>query len=190
MRLFIALPIPDRLKECLQVLQRDLQGAGAAVKWVRPEGIHLTLRFLGEVAEDRVEEIQSALREIEGESFAMTVRGVGFFPNARRPRVVWSAIEEESGCLLRLQEDVESCAERLGFEAERNKSFHPHLTLGRLKDPRRSGRLAEIAEEHRSEEIGRFDAVELRLYRSELHSSGAHHSVLGRFPLDGGGSAE
>jgi len=136
LRTFIAVELDQELKATLVGIQARLRGAvpPRAVRWVQPEGIHLTLKFLGDTPLDKVEHVKAALTRAAGEipAFTITVDGVGCFPDARRPRVVWVGVQESSGSLARLWQAVESHVAPLGFPTEK-RPFSPHLTLGRVQ---------------------------------------------------------
>jgi len=186
MRLFVAAALSPEVRRGLEEAQQELRSAAAAVRWVRVEGIHLTLRFLGDVDEGKRAPLVAALKAVRGQAFEAAVRGIGFFPNPRRPRVVWAGVEEPTGRLAALQRGVEEAVVRLGFEPEERGEFHPHLTLGRLGDPKRTGRLGEAAQAMEKREFGAFRVPAFQLFRSELRPDGARYSVLDTFPLEGG----
>ncbi|MBN1135516.1 MAG: RNA 2',3'-cyclic phosphodiesterase [Anaerolineae bacterium] len=136
LRTFIAVELDHELKATLAGIQSRLRGVvpPRAVRWVQPEGIHLTLKFLGDTPLDKVEQVKAALARAAGQipAFAITVGGVGCFPDARRPRVVWVGVQEPSGSLARLWQAVESHIAPLGFPTEK-RPFSPHLTVGRVQ---------------------------------------------------------
>jgi 2'-5' RNA ligase len=136
LRTFIAIELDQELKGVLADIRARLRGAvpPRAVRWVQPEGIHLTLKFLGDTPLDKVEQVKTALAQAAGQipAFTIAVGGVGCFPDARRPRVVWVGVQEPSGCLARLWRAVESQVAPLGFPTEK-RPFSPHLTLGRVQ---------------------------------------------------------
>ena len=189
MRAFIAVSIPDEIKRKLQEeidLLSDLL-RGAPVRWVRPEGIHLTLKFLGEISNNNLEKFHQALeREVKGNPFfTLRVGGFGCFPNIRRPRVMWIGITEESGTLTRVQSAIEEKLVPLGIEKER-RPFHPHLTLGRVRrniSMSELTQLQDVVKKFVVGQIGHFEVSELHLIRSILRPSGAEYSSLGDYPL-------
>lgn len=191
MRTFIAIELPDAIRGGLQReidILRTLPG-GRAVRWVSASGIHLTLKFLGEVAPSRIESIQGAMREAAAgpSPFEVSVRGLGVFPNSRRPRVVWVGVEDTSGHLARVQSELEDRLGKLGFERE-DRSFHPHLTLGRVRrgaSAIESQELGETLAGVVSPEIGSLSVVRLSLMRSDLRPTGAVYSRMGEAPLGG-----
>jgi 2'-5' RNA ligase len=132
-RLFVAINFPVALRQGLWSATESLRAGQLPVRWVNPEGMHLTLKFLGEVADDRQPDLTSALRRAAATSRAMTltVAELGAFPDPRRPRVVWAGVSPEPALEL-LQHRVEQEFAALGFPSE-GRPFRPHLTLGRVK---------------------------------------------------------
>jgi len=191
-RAFIAIELSKEIREALTRLQERLKSRipHRSVRWVRVEGIHLTLKFLGDVPASSIDGISQALEVACGgfEPFTLEAAGLGCFPNSRRPRVLWVGVREESGVLNRLQKSVEDELARLGFERER-RSFNPHLTLGRVQrrvshnDRQRLGEL--IAES----EVGLLDSMRVpavKLMRSDLQPAGAVYTALARVALGSG----
>ena len=135
MRLFVAINLPIEERERLSRAVRELQERAYPIRWVKAANVHLTLKFLGEVAEERLAVVSRAIDSATGDlaPFQLDVRDFGAFPSARRPRVVWAGIES-CEALEALQGRLESDMESVGFEREQ-RPFHPHLTLGR---PRKS----------------------------------------------------
>jgi 2'-5' RNA ligase len=183
-RSFIAIEIPSPLKARMEEIQRQLRRTDADVKWVRPEAIHLTLKFLGSIRQEDVERISQALAPVlaDGESFEVRVLGMGCFPNPRNPRVVWLGVDQGKDALASLQRAIEQKMAELSFPPE-DRPFSPHLTLGRVRSPRGRAGLAQALEKHQGVEIGTFQAQEVILFRSELRPSGAVYTKLGEFPL-------
>jgi 2'-5' RNA ligase len=188
-RSFVAIELPDDARAALADLQRDLkaQAPPKAVRWTRPESIHLTLQFLGDVAPNQVEAIADALREVcaDRTPFTFQLREVGVFPNPNRPRVVWAGIAEPSGALAALQKQVSQALATLGFEPEK-REFTPHLTLGRAARDARRQELAELGDLITRFDIGAFGQVfvdHVTLMKSDLKPSGAVYTPLAVVPL-------
>lgn len=190
-RSFVALELPDsmhrQLREQISSLRRLLPEG--SIRWVRPESIHLTLKFLGDISPERVEPITSMMQGIvSGYSpFDFQVGEFGCFPNRRRPRVLWVGVQEPSGLLAALQEDLERGFEALGFEPEK-RAFHPHLTLGRLHRRVGSSELRAVSETLEQVEIGALGKVKVEavnLMRSDLQPGGAVYSRLSQVVLEG-----
>ncbi len=181
-RTFVAIELSPQLLRRLRALQDRLRQdvPAGVVRWVRPEGIHLTLKFLGDVPTARVEEIATAMCDacVGHVPFTFAVAGLGCFPNLRRPRVIWVGVDEPTGTLAALQRDVEGAMQRLGFAPER-RPFRPHLTLGRVKGGgadvvRALGEYVARA----TVNVGQMEASEVSLMRSDLRPGGAVYTRL------------
>jgi len=179
MRVFIALELPSAIIEAAAAVQRELMKAEAHVGWVRTEGMHLTLKFLGEVSESQLSEIENALESAAGGtgSVKFTVGGLGVFPNPRNPRVVWLGIQPEDDRLFRLQERIDRALAPLGFPPEK-RDFRPHLTLGRVKSSHDLDGLMKAMAVHHHFSAGECTLAELHLIQSELKREGAVYTRL------------
>ncbi len=188
MRSFVAVDVPASIRQGLATLQARLRESGADVKWVRPESVHLTLKFLGEIRLEAVADIREALGKVirRHEPFSVKVRGVGCFPRMNQPRVVWVGLCGDGGRLISLQREVESAMEMLGFPPE-ERGFRPHLTLGRVRSPKGRERLAGLVQALQEAEVGEFQVRSLVQYQSELHPSGARYTPLWEVLLGQGG---
>jgi len=184
MRAFIAIEIPDGVKEAIAAVQARVRSAAVVASWPRPEGIHLTLKFLGEVHEVRVPQIMRALTLAlsDRERFRLGLEGVGTFPNPAAARVVWLGIVGEVGKLVALQAVVDQVMVGLGV-ARDDRPYTPHLTIGRIKHIRsRDAWLKGLAGSTNFELPG-FDVASIRLMRSELMPTGAKYHELGKVAL-------
>jgi 2'-5' RNA ligase len=181
-RSFIAIDIPMEIKSELTKLQNSLKRLGTAVSWTRPESVHLTLKFLGDVEPSVIPDIINALNSAitHTTSFNIIVEGVGCFPSPHRPRVLWVGLNGGES-LSQLQNAVESTIEPLGFPRE-HRDFHPHLTLGRVKNPHGIERVVRELE-HLGFSRQEFTATEIRLMKSDLKPTGAVYTLLNPFPL-------
>src|SRR5437870_3827882 len=151
-RSFIAVELPPQVHALLTTVQEELReslgGAASAIRWVRPEGTHLTLQFLGDVPASSIERIEQALRAAcaSASPFTLKVEGLGAFPNPRRPRVIWVGLTGDPGALAALRslhESVTGQMKTLGFRPD--NSFKPHLTLGRIRETARRDELEALA---------------------------------------------
>lgn len=183
-RCFIAIEIDGAIIEALAGVQQQLRQSGAAVGWVRPASIHITLKFLGDVAEERLPAIGGELAEIAGHHapFQMMVTGAGAFPSLRRPRIIWAGISDGAENVAALAQEIETRLEAFGFAREA-RPFTPHITLGRVKEPVGIGALATLIEQHTADQFGVMPVAQLTLMRSELSPQGARYTALGWFPL-------
>ncbi len=189
LRTFIAVELDRELLGSLVALQDRLREhvAPRSIRWVRPEGIHLTLKFLGETRPDQVEAVKVALDRAASEvrPFAFTVGGMGCFPNTRRPRVIWVGLYEPSGTLSRLRDAVESHVAPLGFPTEK-RPFRPHLTLGRVQRYASKSEVREVGEVIAAGETGTLDEMrvgQVSYIKSDLRPGGAVYTTLHRARL-------
>ena len=190
-RTFIAIKLDETINAALADLQGQLKAKvpQGSVRWVKPEGIHLTLKFLGDVPANRIEDVKRALIQACAgfPAFSFSVGGLGCFPNPRRPRVVWVGVQEESGTLKRLQKAIEDGMEKLGFAPE-GRRFHAHLTLGRTQRRASSGdvrRLGQLVSEAEIGPLGQMEARAVSLMKSDLKPTGAVYTQLAAAKLEG-----
>jgi len=189
-RSFIAIELPDELKSELTQLQAKLKlGRQSWVKWVDPYGVHLTLKFLGDIAIDRTGEITKAIEAAaQGMSpFRLEVKGIGVFPNLRRVQVAWVGISGEVDKLGQLQQRIESNLAHLGFTPE-SRPFTPHLTLARLRDQASSDerqRFGQLIADTRFEAVHPIEVDAINLMRSQLTREGAIYSQISSTGLRG-----
>jgi 2'-5' RNA ligase len=184
MRLFISIELPDEIRQGIARTQEQLRKAGANAGWTRPEGIHLTLKFLGEVPDAKAQEILAAMSgAVQGSgAFDLVVEGAGAFPNAKNPRVLWAGVAGDTEKLATLQAAIEDAMERLGFEREARK-FSPHLTLARIKFSKLRDNWPQAIEGIKDVKLGRFEACRVSLMKSELRREGAVYTEVGRVEL-------
>ena len=185
MRCFIAVDLPASIRQALSEQQTAfraaLSGRDAGARWTRPEGIHLTLKFLGEVPEGQVETIKETLAAVGVlEEFPIEVKGFGFFPSAPRPKVFWVGVVAPPA-LGELAARVETAMQDLGFARE-DRAFTPHLTLARFKIPHSQPGLEALVEKRADASLGRFRVSEFFLFESKLSPHGAEYRKLARFP--------
>ena len=182
LRAFIAIEIPSGIKKVIAAQTACLQtNSNRAVRWVAAENTHLTLKFLGETSPANVDMLSQAL---QGECsllapFDITVSGLGCFPNARRPRVIWIGLLVPSE-LTHLQHKIEAATARLGYTPE-EKPFSPHLTIGRVREQANGVELKELHESLEAISVGTlgtFTAHAVHLFKSELRPAGPVYSSL------------
>ena len=185
-RSFIAIDLSDLVRRQLEALAQELRKCDAQVGWVRIEGIHLTLRFLGNVAPELIEEIKPALAGIASQTAPIHIEpaGCGAFPTIKSPRVIWVGLRGQIGPLAELARRVEAAMVSLGFKPE-ERPFKPHLTLGRVKGRQGLQTLQQILLAHRDFTAEPFDAAEVVLYKSELRPDGARYTPLFKAPFSG-----
>lgn len=195
-RAFIAVELSPELRAHIAKAQTSLKdhlmrelrrrGPDVRVQWVRPEAMHVTLKFLGNVAEDTLPDIQEAMAQVAGgyAHFSLEVGGLGVFPDLRAPRVLWIGLSGAVEALVRLAGELDGKLQGMGFAPEA-KPFQPHLTLARIKERSRevgrvlgeSGLLAQIGS------VGSLGVTSLSLMKSDLQPSGALYTRLYDAPL-------
>jgi 2'-5' RNA ligase len=181
MRAFIAIDLPATVHAALAEAQQDFRNACRDARWTRPEGIHLTLKFLGEISDAQTKQVVEALARIGPfEPLSVEVKGFGFFPQAQRPRVFWAGVEAPPA-LAELAARVESHMEKIGFVRE-DRAFSPHLTLARFQVPRAQSALEAAIAGRAATSLGRFEASEFFLFESKLSPQGAQYRKVMRFP--------
>jgi 2'-5' RNA ligase len=182
MRLFVALEIPSEVRENLSAMVEKLRAISKEPRWGRPENLHVTLKFLGEVPETKLDALRTALEQIRSEQpVTLEFRGVGFFPNEKHPRVFWAGIEASTN-LMRLAGDIEGALEKLGIPREQ-RLFSPHLTLARFERPGVPEKLRSAIAEGTQREFGTLRTNEFHLIQSKLKPTGAEYTTLASFPF-------
>lgn len=183
MRCFIALDLPIDIKKQINHIINIASPLSKDIKWVPYDNIHLTLKFLGEVNETLIKEIEKRLRDIcsGNEPFSINVRGIGAFPNEKVPNVLWVGIEQSEN-LRALFKTIDHAISELGFEREKRK-HSPHLTIGRVKDKKDVLRAIKALNEFRDKSFGTAYISEVHLMRSVLKLTGAEYSKISSFKL-------
>lgn len=186
MRLFVALNFPRETRDRLWSATRPLRESGFPVRWVGPDRLHMTLKFIGEVEDSRSDAVARAVGEAAGGhgSLELRLRGVGAFPTLRNPRVLWVGVEgpDELGAL---RGEIEEALVPMGIEKE-DRDFHPHVTLGRARRRARSGRFCGLEEAVEGTEVSEEVAVtSVELMRSRLRRQGPEYSIVMSHPLEG-----
>ena len=180
MRLFAAITPPAEIRDRLLHAINELRPLSCAPRWVKPDGLHLTLKFFGETTPEKVAEIQSALATVTvAEAAAIRIHGIGYFPAHHHPRVIWAGITA-SPQLAALAAEIQSRVGPLGFPAE-DRAFSPHITLARINSREPIDNLLRAAAAFASYDFGTMLASEFHLFRSTLKSTGAEYSSLATF---------
>jgi 2'-5' RNA ligase len=182
MRLFVALSISASVRENLTSLLDELHRADSRPRWVNPANLHVTLRFIGHVPDENLSNINNALSKVVAPA-ALTLhfRGVGFFPDERRPTVVWAGVQAPSG-LAALAACIDESLAGCGIQRE-TRPFSPHLTLARFKETRLTEALRAQLQRSKDRSFGEQLSTEFHLMKSELKPTGAEYTTLRSFPF-------
>jgi RNA 2',3'-cyclic 3'-phosphodiesterase len=188
LRSFIAIELPTEIQQAIAQATAPLQKAlpKPLVRWVAPQNLHLTLKFLGDVSPANLELLAEALKTDAGDcpEFSMEVGGIGAFPNPRRARVIWIGLEAPPA-LATLQRTIEAAAARLGYARE-EREFSPHLTLGRVGQSAGSGDLQKIRAALEATKVGRLGSVRVEavhIFKSDLQPTGSVYTHLYALPM-------
>ncbi len=178
-RSFIAFELPEAVISLLGKVQQELKSLRLKVRWVRPENIHLTLKFLGNINPGDIENIGGAMSDAAGDCapFTLTVGGIGFFPGIKRPRIIWVGLGGEIQVLLNLQRNLEDRLATVGFPKEK-RSFKAHLTIGRIRQAVNPSKIGQAIQEYSDSGNQKFTADRVILFKSDLKPSGAEYLQL------------
>ncbi len=183
-RAFVAVLLSEEVRASLAQELDHLRSVAPAVGWVRPENLHLTLKFLGHVSPETLARVEAGLAEAVADqhSLALAFAGLGAFPSPERPRVIWAGIVKGDEALVTLQARIE--ATLAGQEIPREeRPFHPHLTLGRVREPRQARPLVSALRAREQVPFGHQKVPAIHLMRSDLHPQGVRYTILRAFPL-------
>lgn len=186
MRIFIALDIPTEVRERLSQYVERVRIYAPDARWARIEALHVTLKFVGEASDEKVQEIKTTLTQIKAEPFAVNFENIGFFPTPRSARVFWAGVHAPDA-LKHLVAAIDESLEKTGIAREK-RPYHPHLTLARAPEGGASRNCFRLLQERPSAEaspqFGTMTALEFFLYQSQIMRGGSRYTKLQRFPLE------
>lgn len=184
-RSFIAIELPEDVRARIGKVITDAARIGGAIKWVEVHNLHLTLKFLGNIPEERIAQVSTALDAIAAQfmPFEFEVLGIGGFPSLNRPRVLWVGTIATDD-LLKLQGQVEAAMTKLGIPRE-EREFHPHITIGRVKSQHGLRPTLEVLKGFEGENFGRVTVNHVTLMRSDLSPHGPTYTLISRHELSG-----
>ena len=181
MRLFVALQISEEIRAAIAALGHELKPLDHSWTWTKAENLHATLKFLGEIPSEKLESIRQALRGVPGEwPIEVKFSGLGFFPNERRPRVLWVGMKATPS-LPALAAEIDAALAKVGVPKE-EREFTPHLTLARNKAGNIAPKLREALAKCSAREFGMMDVSSFHLIESKLKSTGPEYTTLESFP--------
>ncbi|PKB75683.1 MAG: 2'-5' RNA ligase [SAR202 cluster bacterium MP-SAtl-SRR3965592-G1] len=190
-RSFIAIPVPRTGLEVLEKVVKRLDSEmGGKVRWVRPRGIHLTLKFMGDIPASTLEQVLETLPQVTASfgPFEISMSGLGVFPNPRRPRVLWAGLAGDLETLSALQLAVDEAVGRLGLPKE-DRPFSPHLTLGRVRrdtNEEQSRTIGYLMSNTELQAVPPWSVDVVNLMRTELDPTGSRHYLVGSATIGGG----
>lgn len=178
-RAFIAIKLPPAVISLLEKAQQDFKSAGLRAKWVQPKNIHLTLKFLGNINPEDIDDIDAAMTDavMEFEPLNLAARGVGVFPGIKRPRVIWVGLGGQTQALFALQRKLEDNLAVIGF-AKENRPYKGHLTLGRFRQAVDPHTIHRVIQEHADLKSEDFTTNRISLFQSDLKPAGPVYSEL------------
>jgi 2'-5' RNA ligase len=182
MRLFVAIEIAPEIRDRIMEFVSGIKPQLANARWSRPEGLHITLKFLGNVADEKRSKIESNLGDVTATKFWLSLGDVGVFPNPKSPRALWVGLKAPPD-LAQLAEQVDVSMEPLGFEREK-RAFTPHVTLARFNDRGKKANVNSALSSVPKAGFGTMTATEFHLYESRLSPQGSRYSKLASFPLN------
>ncbi|MGD0336448.1 MAG: RNA 2',3'-cyclic phosphodiesterase [Candidatus Omnitrophota bacterium] len=182
MRAFIAIELPEEIKRHLAKLEEQLKETGADVKWVHPENIHLTLKFLGEIDEEKAQTITGIMEAVtkENPAFTINISSLGAFPKIEYPRVIWVGVDKGDKEAKEIAHNLEERIEKLGIPKE-ERLFQSHITLGRVRSPANRGGLVQKLRELTAavtEKSMEFPVAGITLFKSTLQPTGPVYEAL------------
>jgi 2'-5' RNA ligase len=181
-RLFVAIDIPDAVRQAIAALTRRLRVLSSGARWVRLEGAHITLKFIGETPPERADRVRAVLSNARASGpIELQFAGLAFFPGPRYPRVLWAGVTS-SAALRELAESIETELEPLGVPRG-EREFSPHITLARFDSPKNLDVLRAAVETEGAPEFGRTSAREFHLYQSVLKPGGAEYTRLASYQI-------
>ncbi len=186
-RSFLAFELPVDIKKTVIRVTGEIRHSGLDARWVKAENIHLTIVFLGHVKTEELDSIGEKVRNVcpEYGPFDIALKGVGCFPNMRRPRVLWLGLDGDIERMSHFRDDLQRALKAFGIKEEK-RPFKPHLTLGRFRSTRKMGsRLEELLSKYAALESPVESLNELYLFKSDLKPGGAVYTKLRSWPLSG-----
>jgi RNA 2',3'-cyclic 3'-phosphodiesterase len=183
-RTFIAISLPEHIIEEIGKMQKKVRKSGFKMRWVKPENIHITLKFLGDIHSQMIQPIVNCMDRCGKEHHFVQLfsKGIGVFPGLKRPRILWAGIDGETDALRAIQEQLDEYLRVTGLPKE-NRPFKGHLTIGRFKGRADSKKLLSVIKEFSVFETKSFSAETLSLYKSDLTPSGAIYTRIAAAPL-------
>ncbi len=178
-RIFVAVPLEESLRGAVRDLQQQMENAGAVARWTRPEQLHFTLQFLGEISAAQVARVKVATREAAAGAapFPISLRGLGAFPSFQRPQVIWIGVADGREPLQALAGGLGEALAKQRFPSE-PRPFRPHLTLARVRSTRNWGELVRALGDFRDTDVGGQQVDRLIVFESHLSPKGPSYTPI------------
>ncbi len=178
-RTFIAITVPPSIQGTVEKIQERFKEIRSPIRWVKPSHLHLTLKFLGNVDEEQIEDIKECLANAGQEinTFLLKSTEIGIFPNINYPRVVWLGFSDPTRLLHKLEENIENQLQKIGFQPE-DRKFTPHLTIGRIKSLKGKTDIIRMIHNEKNISYDNIHVTGIKLIKSNLKPSGPEYSVL------------
>lgn len=180
MRCFIAVAVPEELKDKIFEVQSKLKQIGANLKLVEKENLHFTVKFLGEIEEDQIKEVKEFLGSLEEKSFEISIKGLGVFPTEDYIKVVWLGVEKNQDIFLNLIKKINKNLDKIRKE---KKELNTHLTIARVRSAKNKNELKTVIQDLKEIKIGKMQVSSLKLISSELTPEGPKYTELAEFEL-------
>jgi 2'-5' RNA ligase len=187
-RSFLAFELPDEIKTIVTRVSEEIRKSSLAVRWVRPEFIHLTVVFMGDIESEQITPMGESLGAVcsQHSPFRISLKPMGCFPNTRNPRVIWLGLDGDLERMSRFRDDLQHALSPFGIKEE-ERAFRPHLTLGRFKKPgKRQTELDELLAKYKELSSPARTLSELVLFRSDLKPGGAVYTKMVSWAVSGG----
>lgn len=183
-RTFIGIELPQHVHDSIQRVQDQLKPLMPDVRWTKYGNVHLTLKFLGDVSIKKLDRVIEGTRKVavKFQTFDLCLRGLGAFPNIRKPSVVWIGVSKGYDAVQKLAEELEASMERLGFPREK-RAFSPHLTIGRVRDVRDPASMERAFRETEIDVVGEFSVEKISVIKSQLDPAGSIYTTIGEAHL-------
>jgi 2'-5' RNA ligase len=184
MRTFISIEIPEEIKNNIEKLINELKLVLTPIKWVEKKNLHITLKFLGWVADDKLAPIEKCVTECAKgfKPFTLSFAGIGAFPDMKHPRVIWIGTKDGSDKAREIADCIENEASKKGFRGE-EREFSPHLTIGRIKEKIDAGAVLKSVSEHENSEFGSFNVEHISIMKSTLRRTGPIYEEIKKVRL-------
>lgn len=183
-RVFIASSLNEEAKNLIKDIQSNIKKLNCQIKWVKPENVHLTLKFLGNIESDRIDELKKLVQSTSKmtQSIKSDLFNLGAFPNSQKPKILWVGLSDNESKIAQLAETIETSLSTIGFSKEK-RSFKPHVTIGRVRSFKNIKPLSETISQFSVKNAVAQNIDNITIYKSTLTPTGPIYEVLKKFEL-------